>query len=460
MAGADHKDVNDKKNINYNYIKFSPKKYKIVCQDNGIDAIDRALNYVYPREENPVVSISSPFLKKRNGGSLPLDYIKVFLNTRGTDFKVAPHWHYITFGFSDLYGDGIVHEFSGRGKPSGYGFELTFRLKKEVDEKTPPVWPVTLLNNLSLYVFNTGIKLCAFDHIPWHDALNMAGRERSNNPHIKPCPSKSNINHMIIVDEPQILNLDTPNGTVHFLQNQCYFFPGSWSVKRRISLGKILENCRHCGSTYRASTSWPFALTDVWRNVSCFDLNPRFILDILSRIESEGTWLAKATCHVIWKEIVKETDNVVKGVENLSLSNDEDEIRIIKYVQLDFDANAGELLPIMLRGRLKHALNFMFVNPGCSADYDSVTIEFVPYNVQCSDDVFVTANNPIKAHVKKHHLQIYCGKALLQKMEIAFVAMERLREHLDNLPIRFMLKSALFEIIFNVCKTITCKHSS
>ena len=45
--------------------------------------------------------------------------------------------------------------------PSGYGFELTFRLKKQPGETVPPPWPAELLQQLARYVFQTGIK-CIF----------------------------------------------------------------------------------------------------------------------------------------------------------------------------------------------------------------------------------------------------------------------------------------------------------
>ena len=40
--------------------------------------------------------------------------------------------------------------------PSGFGFELTFRLKKQAGESSPPSWPAELLQCLARYVFQTG----------------------------------------------------------------------------------------------------------------------------------------------------------------------------------------------------------------------------------------------------------------------------------------------------------------
>ena len=57
----------------------------------------------------------------------------------------VPHWHYVTYGFSELYA-----KESSDAATSGYGFELTFRLAAEAAENadsTPPVWPMNLLQN-------------------------------------------------------------------------------------------------------------------------------------------------------------------------------------------------------------------------------------------------------------------------------------------------------------------------
>lgn len=44
----------------------------------------------------------------------------------------------------------------GTDGPSGFGFELTFRLKREPGETNPPTWPATLMQALARYVFQTG----------------------------------------------------------------------------------------------------------------------------------------------------------------------------------------------------------------------------------------------------------------------------------------------------------------
>lgn len=46
--------------------------------------------------------------------------------------------------------------FTGSDGPSGFGFELTFRLKREAGETAPPTWPAELMQGLARYVFQSG----------------------------------------------------------------------------------------------------------------------------------------------------------------------------------------------------------------------------------------------------------------------------------------------------------------
>lgn len=57
-----------------------------------------------------------------------------------------------------------------RDSPSGFGFELTFRLKKQAGETSPPSWPAELLQSLARYVFQTGV--CAITILPLEIMLN------------------------------------------------------------------------------------------------------------------------------------------------------------------------------------------------------------------------------------------------------------------------------------------------
>ena len=51
-----------------------------------------------------------------------------------------------------------LFRFTGSDGPSGFGFELTFRLKREVGETAPPTWPAELMQGLARYVFQSGTR--------------------------------------------------------------------------------------------------------------------------------------------------------------------------------------------------------------------------------------------------------------------------------------------------------------
>ena len=102
------------------------------------------------------------------------------------------HWHYVSCGLSgkhdkcnvywvlynyqiDLHGDARVHPPApSPDHPSGYGFELTFRLKRDPGQNQPPTWPAALLNSISKYVFESENKLVPGDHINWGKPLDGA----------------------------------------------------------------------------------------------------------------------------------------------------------------------------------------------------------------------------------------------------------------------------------------------
>ena len=101
----------------------------------GFDAIAEAMHRLYPGQEGLFYSTIIPYAL---GGDDPLDGVEVWESGHG-----VPHWHYVTYGFTELY-----EKESGDPEESGYGFELTFRLKRG-EEEQPPVWPVNLLQNLA-----------------------------------------------------------------------------------------------------------------------------------------------------------------------------------------------------------------------------------------------------------------------------------------------------------------------
>ncbi|MGI4941851.1 MAG: suppressor of fused domain protein [Janthinobacterium lividum] len=80
------------------------------------------------------------------GGPDPIDGLSAFKR-----LKPVPHWHIVTYGFSELY-----EKKSADLGASGYGFELTFRPACDPAEEEPPIWALNFIQNLARYVFRTG----------------------------------------------------------------------------------------------------------------------------------------------------------------------------------------------------------------------------------------------------------------------------------------------------------------
>ncbi|XP_023949976.2 suppressor of fused homolog [Bicyclus anynana] len=166
----------------------------------GLKSLYDACAKVYPAQPNPLQVTTR--LKYWLGGQDPLDYISMYWNPGIPEENIPSHWHYVSFGLSDLHGDGRVHPAPAPGERcSGYGLELTFRLASAARE--PPLWPAALLQQLARYIFTTGNKFCAGDHVSWHAALDG---------------SSSRVRHLLVADESQLPPADTPHGAVAFLQ--------------------------------------------------------------------------------------------------------------------------------------------------------------------------------------------------------------------------------------------------
>ncbi len=157
----------------------------------GWSAIDRALNQLYPQQKPKHFGTVVPAAL---GGQDPLNGVSAYLR-----MDPLPHWHYITYGFSDLF----VKE-SPDPDTSGYGFELTFRLACSDDSTEPPTWPIGLLQNLARYVFKSG-NVLADGH--WMNANGPIALE-----------TDTLICSLGFINDPELKGIDTPHGHLDFLQ--------------------------------------------------------------------------------------------------------------------------------------------------------------------------------------------------------------------------------------------------
>lgn len=119
----------------------------------GWDAITAACRDRYGEVEPVHWGVAVPWFL---GGPDPLPGVSAY--------DAGEAWHYVSYGLTELY-----EKESEDAATSGYGFELSFLLRKTSDE--PPTWPVSLFQNLARYVFQTGNVLQDGDYMPFNGPI-------------------------------------------------------------------------------------------------------------------------------------------------------------------------------------------------------------------------------------------------------------------------------------------------
>ncbi|NUO77462.1 MAG: suppressor of fused domain protein [Lysobacter sp.] len=160
-------------------------------QSPGWEAIDRALAPLYGDQEPRHYGT---LLRRSLGGPDPLDGISAYKRS-----EPVPHWHFVTYGLSELYA-----KESDDAEHSGWGFELTFRLRDDSDAAEPPMWALAFLQNLARYVFDSG------------NAFSNGHYLNANGPIA--ADSDSAIRSVAFVRDPELAPIDSPHGRVEFLQ--------------------------------------------------------------------------------------------------------------------------------------------------------------------------------------------------------------------------------------------------
>ncbi len=156
----------------------------------GWEAIDTALQSLYGDQQPHHYGTILPW---GLGGNDPLRGISVY--ERQTPF---PHWHFITYGLTELY-----EKESDDANLSGYGFELTFRLKKG-SETAPPTWALSLLQNIARYVFQTGNAFKVGHYLNCNGPIALT--------------EKTKLGALLFTDDPELGNIDSPHGAARFIQ--------------------------------------------------------------------------------------------------------------------------------------------------------------------------------------------------------------------------------------------------
>jgi Suppressor of fused protein (SUFU) len=155
-------------------------------------SIDKELETLYPNQEPKHFA---PKLYFALGGEEPLDGLSVYESSKQED-----HFHIISYGFSQLYYD----EESAGEEYSKWGFELTFRLKKNLGNNNNPDWALNLIQNLAKYVFSSKKYFDEYHVFPANGPIRL--------------DYDTDITALAFVPDPELGKIRTPNGEVIFLQ--------------------------------------------------------------------------------------------------------------------------------------------------------------------------------------------------------------------------------------------------
>jgi photosystem II stability/assembly factor-like uncharacterized protein len=262
----------------------------------GWDAIDRALEPLYGTgEPHAHYGATIPYML---GGNDPLHGISVYLRE-----DPRPHFHFITYGFTDLF----AKETSDPAA-SGFGFELSLRLRRAPDETEVPTWALNFLQNLARYVFGTGNR------------FDVGHKMGLNGPIALGYDTK--LSAILFAEDPELRAIESPFGKARFLAvvgitEDEYRLIQEWSTT---GLVEILKK------------KLPFLITDLVR-ASVLD-DPEIQREAQQRVEAEGS----------------SEDLTFAG--EMALTTDDGHVRI------EMGALYAAALPRAMRGRLRHGRSY------------------------------------------------------------------------------------------------------
>ena len=126
------------------------------------------------------------------GGPDPLDGISVY--------DAGDFWHFVSYGLSELY----IKE-SEDLEYSGYGIELTFKLKKSNNDEEEIKNGCGLLQYVARYIFKTGKVVLPEEYIYTKQTVGIDAQQ------------KSNLTGFLTAADDLAKTLDTPHGKVEFV---------------------------------------------------------------------------------------------------------------------------------------------------------------------------------------------------------------------------------------------------
>uniref|UniRef100_A0A8C2L1D2 Suppressor of fused homolog n=1 Tax=Cyprinus carpio TaxID=7962 RepID=A0A8C2L1D2_CYPCA len=293
----------------------------------GLQAIYGECRRLYPDQANPLQVTA--IVKYWLGGPDPLDYISMYRNVGCPGQDVPEHWHYVSLGLSDLYGDNRVHDC----------VDLTFRLKREAGETAPPTWPAELMQGLARYVFQSENTFCSGDHISWHSPLDN---------------SESRIQHMLLTEDPQMQPVQTPFGHISFLQIVGVCTEELQAAQQWNGQG-ILDLLR---GVHIAGGPW--LITDMRRGETIFEIDPHLQQERVDKgIETDGSNLSGVSAKCAWDDLSRppededDSRSICIGSQPRRLS-DKDTEQIREALRKGLEINSKSVLPPISSQRHSH----------------------------------------------------------------------------------------------------------
>jgi len=159
----------------------------------GWNAITSEFERVYVGQTNPMHY--GTLIKWSLGGNDPLDGISIY--------DGGEYWHFVTYGMTELY-----EKESENKKISGYGYEMTFKLKKAdySNEESEIKCICGILQTVARLTYNQGEIFGSYEYLYTGQTTGIDAYQNSK------------ITGFICVPDPTLNTIDTPNGKVAFLE--------------------------------------------------------------------------------------------------------------------------------------------------------------------------------------------------------------------------------------------------
>lgn len=271
---------------------------------------------LYPNQQQNLIKTEKAFIF---GGSEPLDYIYIFKNNGDEANNIPAHWHYVGLGLSDIHNYSLLYfndlllrqqypsyahtmqalepiyplpihgpELNDE-RLSGFGFELTFRIKcnslDDWNQNKPPKWPCNIMQALAKYVFQSKNVFSVGDHVAWQVPLSASTFNKNEDTNINEIDDDrdSIIEHMLMTLDPQLKSSKTSLGLVKFIQ-LVGVTQDELQAAREWNVKGILDIMRE-----NSETGGEYLITDMSRGANIFQLNPDYRDRVDDSIKEAGS---------------------------------------------------------------------------------------------------------------------------------------------------------------------------